>query len=135
MTNNDTERMQTMDKKFLCLAFLIAGLGLAVDGCVTPSNADAAFPFAPAVSHNGMVWSSLVGEWVVPGSVKVKSEKPADEKTFKDAPLPPPPGQLKIFPDLPSAGVCNGPNCPLKQAIQGRACAQCPNGRCPLKKQ
>ena len=129
------ERIQAMDKKFLCLAFLIAGVGLLLDGCAIPSNADAAFPFTYTASNNGMVWSSLVGEWVVPGSVKVLSEKPAEEKRFKDSPLPPPPGQLKIVPDLPTAGGCTGPNCPLKQAVKGRACSRCPGGVCPARPQ
>ena len=115
-----------MDKKFLCLAFLIAGIGLAMDGCAIPSDANAAFPFH-YTTNNGMVWSSLVNEWVVPGSVKVLSEKPVEEKTFKDVPLPPPPRQLQIVP----GGGCSGPNCPLKQAIKGRACSRCPGGICP----
>lgn len=116
--NPISERIQLMDKKFLCLAFLIAGIGLVVDGCAIPSDANAAFPFH-YTTNNGMVWSSLVNEWVLPGSVKVLSEKPAEEKTFKDVPLPPPPRQLQIVP----GGGCSGPNCQLSRPMCGaRGC-------------
>lgn len=116
-----------MNKLCLYMALLILVIGAFCGGCAsTASAAQPMFPFFFSTgqvtqSHAGLEWNALVKEWVVPGSVKVISEKKTEEKTFADPPIPPAPNQLKILPAPPGAGTCTGPNCPLRQ-FQGQRC-------------